>query len=420
MGADNDTAAATIYKNCYSTSMVGMDYSGNKVGGFIGETTNTASTTIEGYGTVKGVLMINCYAAGEVGNISTSTDLSVAKSKRIGGFMGSYSSVDYLNIFNCFYDKQTTAMRKVAVGLEGNNGTCQLKGLTGVYTKSSELKNVQGLTDVDMQDGSAWLYRTGYYPQLRIFTDLALDNFSNNELVESYSTASAATVFLNHWDTLMNENGNIENNKESADIYDTIRDITSSFEFTSNGNSNSAGYDLTWEVDSETNKIKGYVEKLNITQEDGSVKDVSVLSIKNPVKNKTDSANFGLDVSDIYKCYDFAPGKSWVKIIVENTLGNNVIGTRKLRLLPTAYIDAGNYTEISLVTDNDNSEDVTQNKVKIDGIDEIQNSYFHAQDTMYVITDSDKLADNKVVYPGQVVSQNKSETNLFALWNRYP
>ena len=420
MGADNDTAAATIYKNCYSTSMVGMDYSGNKVGGFIGETTNTASTTIEGYGTVKGVLMINCYAAGEVGNISTSTDLSVAKSKRIGGFMGSYSSVDYLNIFNCFYDKQTTAMRKVAVGLEGNNGTCQLKGLTGVYTKSSELKNVQGLTDVDMQDGSAWLYRTGYYPQLRIFTDLALDNFSNNELVESYSTASAATVFLNHWDTLMNENGNIENNKEAADIYDTIRDITSSFEFTSNGNSNSAGYDLTWEVDSETNKIKGYVEKLNIIQEDGSVKDVSVLSIKNPVKNKTDSANFGLDVSDIYKCYDFAPGKSWVKIIVENTLGNNVIGTRKLRLLPTAYIDAGNYTEISLVTDNDNSEDVTQNKVKIDGIDEIQNSYFHAQDTMYVITDSDKLADNKVVYPGQVVSQNKSEIDLFALWNRYP
>ena len=39
---------------------------------------------------------------------------------------------------------------------------------------------------------------------------------------------------------------------------------------------------------------------------------------------------------------------------------------------------------------------------------------------MYVITDESKLANNKVVYPGQVVSKDKNATNLFALWNRYP
>ena len=59
--------------------------------------------------------------------------------------------------------------------------------------------------------------------------------------------------------------------------------------------------------------------------------------------------------------------KSWVKVTVENTLGNNVVGTRKLRLLPTAYIDAGEYAEITLVTDNTDEGRVIQNNIEING-----------------------------------------------------
>src|SRR5699024_8325495 len=145
-------------------------------------------------------------------------------------------------------------------------------------------------------------------PQLRVFTDNAQDYFTNSELVQSYSTASTATVFLNHWDEIMTQDGQIQEGKDAKEIYDTIRDITSTFEFTSNENSSSSGYDLTWQVDSETNATKGYVEELKITQEDGAVKTVPVLSIQNPVKNRGEGANFGLDSKDVYSCYDFAPG----------------------------------------------------------------------------------------------------------------
>ena len=311
-------------------------------------------------------------------------------------------------------------MREVAVGMQGNGQeACQLNGVTGVYTQESIIKGVQGLTNVDMQDGDSWVYKEGYYPQLKAFVDDA-NNFTNNELVQSYSTASTATVFLDHWDNLMVEDGQIQSRKEAKEIYDTIRDITSTFEFTSNENSNSSGYDITWQVDSETNSTKGYVEELKITQEDGTEKKVPVLSIQNPVKNREEGLNFGLEVKDIYKCYDFAPGKSWVKIEAKNTIGNNVVGTRKLRLLPTAYIDAGEYAEVTLVTDNLDEGRVIENSIEINGQKIDATTYKHAQDTMYVITDSENLGDNKVIYPGQIVTKDPNTINLFALWNRYP
>ena len=419
-----EIGGAAIFKNCYSTTMTGMDYSGTYVGGFVGIANNiTPNITIDGYGTFTGSLYINCYSAGEVGNIDTITDIDKAKNNEIGGFMGGYNTntASISNIYNCFYDMQTTAMREVAVGMQGNGEeTCQLNGVTGVYTQESTIKGVKGLINVDMQDGSAWVYKEGYYPQLRVFTDNAQDYFTNSELVQSYSTASTATVFLNHWDEIMTQDGQIQEGKDAKEIYDTIRDITSTFEFTSNENSSSSGYDLTWQVDSETNATKGYVEELKITQEDGAVKTVPVLSIQNPVKNRGEGANFGLDSKDVYSCYDFAPGKSWVKVTVENTLGNNVVGTRKLRLLPTAYIDAGEYAEITLVTDNTDEGRVIENNIEINGEKIDETTYKHAQDTMYVITDSENLGDNKIIYPGQIVTKDPNTINLFALWNRYP
>ena len=107
-----EIGGAAIYKNCYSTTMTGMDYSGTYVGGFVGIANNiTPDITIDGYGTFTGSLYINCYAAGEVGNIDTVTNIDTAKNNKIGGFMGGYNTniASISNIFNCFYDMQTTA-----------------------------------------------------------------------------------------------------------------------------------------------------------------------------------------------------------------------------------------------------------------------------------------------------------------------
>lgn len=64
---------SVIYKDCYSTAMVGMDYAGKYVGGFIGMDENyTQGTTVKINGEnvcANGSFYINCYAAGEVGNV---------------------------------------------------------------------------------------------------------------------------------------------------------------------------------------------------------------------------------------------------------------------------------------------------------------------------------------------------------------
>ena len=99
MGAD-------IFKNCYTTAAVGADYAGKYCGGFVGFDENTTmGTTIEieelrnktdenGYAVIdpetgeavqekvkvkhegNGSFYINCYAAGEVGNILTVSDIN--------------------------------------------------------------------------------------------------------------------------------------------------------------------------------------------------------------------------------------------------------------------------------------------------------------------------------------------------------
>lgn len=162
----------SVFRNCFSTAMVGMDYAGKYCGGFIGmddvyveedSTVNIDGTSYTG----KGCWYVNCYAAGEVGNILTVTDAvkaadyeedffgptwnsSGASTDRsakadgstiydyypTGGFAGvvgldryryhvfgvSTNSITKLrqwsgNFYNCYYDMQTTAMREMAVGM---------------------------------------------------------------------------------------------------------------------------------------------------------------------------------------------------------------------------------------------------------------------------------------------------------------
>ena len=212
---ESTKAGATVYRNCYSTAMVAMDYAGKYVGGFIGLDENyNQGATVNVNGnlvTANGSFYINCYSAGEVGNILTVTDIEKSKdlekayflnsegydtSSKIldyyptGGFIGmispdTYSLTDnkwknettgklgqntyiinlpntvknqsYGYFDNCFYDMQTSAMHEMAVGLSNaksfrdsdnsNKADFSITGIKGVYTEKSDVKNMAGLTD---------------------------------------------------------------------------------------------------------------------------------------------------------------------------------------------------------------------------------------------------------------------------------
>ena len=218
---NNSSYGITVYKNCYTTAMAGMDYAGRQVGGFIGhENTRegqkaSIATGTGSYTTNSGAVYINCYAAGEVGNILTETNADYvcqeSEADAQGGFLGAvgYWGFHYNpnaqdqftealegesngNYINCYYDMQTTGMRERASGkswsfADQGAGASQIPGVTGVYTQYSDAKEVMGLVYsrsnqsmcVSMRDG-VWMYRDGYYP--------ALSSFSGPEAQTNFGT----------------------------------------------------------------------------------------------------------------------------------------------------------------------------------------------------------------------------------------
>ena len=446
-----ESTNAAVFKNCYSTSMVGMEYSGEYVGGFVGHdaTKATEKVSLEIDNEIRefsGSTFINCYAAGEVGGINTDTENSATNTATIGGFIGSYTQIKS-NFINCFYDKQTTGMRERGIGfVESNsNYSGQIEGITGVYTKGSSLENgTPGLTGKDgniinMGDDSVWVKNEGLYPQLKVFTE-ATNWDTNQDMIKGYSQASASTIFLEHWDYIMtadDQTYNIQsedpysptaNAEENNYIYDTIRDITRQFEFTSKDNSDSIYNNIVWKIDEETNNSRGLIADFNIdygiltTNVVGeSEYNAPVLTIINPAKS-TDNISAALyqqiqesgDTKDIYKCYEFAPGKSWVKIEITNDDGVT-IGNRKLRLLPMSFIDAGNYTEISI--DKDGNNKITYKNSNGEEFKYKGETYNHWLDTLYTTTSITNLGTSSR-YEAQEVSTNPN--TKFAMWGRYP
>lgn len=258
---------AAVYENCYSTAMVGMDYAGKYVGGFIGLDDNynkSATITADGHTfTGNGSFYINCYAAGEVGNILTITDTDDAtkaledaylKNEEgvdtkddildyypTGGFAGVVGIDNYhlgynkntrepTGIFyNCYYDKQTTAMHEMAVGLcntkttytiDGknvsiNNNKYSMHGITGLYTQTSTQKGVDGLTDMTYMDrysdglsvSPTWLYEKEYYPQLKRFMVSDMDHSDLSSIDSSCITSEikASEFFI---DSITNAGSN--------------------------------------------------------------------------------------------------------------------------------------------------------------------------------------------------------------------
>lgn len=468
---NNLNSGACVYINCYSTAMVGMEFAGKQLGGFIGneDTYKYAKqhpavnlpdgTQSNNFGDVY----INCYAAGEVGNILTDTSTQ-ATGNSLGGFLGNVSTSGNGTYYNCYYDKQTTAMRERACGVQNNFsvGNSQIPGVTGVYTQKSTAKNVKGLADnVRMSnDYTTWEYQNGFYPMLKVF--IANDAFNTlfddtrSKLVEEYARASVATVLLNHYDTILEDNGeerDATSSDEDKKAYDTVRDITSKFELTTNDT-----LGITWGKDKEKNTSRGLKDKFGgddgFTLEYTTVKQDENGAYLTGTENESKiTKTFTPDVLTIgryddpadergyyYKCFDFAPGIQWLKVSagdIENNVTNwdnkadltytdpNLVGSRSFRLLPTAYLNAGDIMHINVKTDNTTSPVTYTNTVTIaQGADEnkIKGLFNHSVGVAFAITDKYRMGTDNI-YTHQSIQKfngtGLTDDNTFAFYSGY-
>lgn len=473
----NSHRGKAIFLNCYSTSSVGMQYSNNYVGGFAGSV--VGNVRADNPDDIQH-LFINCYAAGEVGGITTETSTDSANTNRIGGFFGSYLNYVYprntclddlendyqylleeateyepgksvtfntdpssssspayqwfsmkmdfsqygsqtAELINCFYDKQTTAMRERDIG-NYDNKTClvgTMAGLTGVYTKTSSVKEVKGLADTPgIMSSSDWNYIEDYYPQLSDLTSYPDSLPEEAPLAEqmkyerqmkyyNYSLASTAAVLLDHYDEYLDKFGNLI--KADYLVYDTVRDITGKFKFTTD-----YGREIAWNNDDEKNAENKFINTMDtegvgfeITYKDvdGNTQAVHhnpyVMKI---IQDPTDGNK--------YKCSEFAPGRQWVVV----TAGNGgQTGKRELRLLPTAYLSAGGTLDVNVISDKNGDTGSLRNEIKLG--DYNLPGFNHYAGVAYALTDKTRMS---VFGTDQVVSSyNSSDKSSFALYGGY-
>ncbi|MCD7722945.1 MAG: hypothetical protein LUH82_03200 [Clostridiales bacterium] len=465
--ANSDYRGHALFKNCYSTSSVGMEYSGSYVGGFCGLIIgNMRGSTTDGAAELQHVFK-NCYAAGEVGGITTDTDAS-STANTIGGFIGMYLNVqagfvysstyppsaDYLlgvvgeddapnnvaRMINCCYDMQTTAMRERSIGstdttywknLSSKTPLANtLDGLSGVYTQASTQKNVAGLTDTEnIMGSSGWTYYDEYYPMTTGTLNYTYTPTGNEridamyaergQLYKYYSMVSAATVFLDHYDEILSDGSDLDANSNviaagttgataDATIYDTVRDITRKFTFTSA----EVDSEVTWETSTQRNEAYGFYDQLGdgfelTWQDDGE--EISGSYNPNVLTIYQDG--------DTWKCADFAPGKQWVNVSIG-------VGTRYLRLLPSAYLNAGGIISVD-VTVSDDDEQTVSNTVSMyvpnsnasGGWDAVTTSaFYHYIGVAYAITDRTRQdSETADIYENQLLTLADSDIQTDAV-----
>lgn len=475
----NNKAGASIYINCYSTAMVGMEYAGSQLGGFVGHENTYKKekqhpNIILPDGTISdnyGDIYINCYAAGEVGNILTDTSVT-ATGNALGGFLGDVETSGNGTYYNCYYDKQTTAMRERACGQKNeftSAGDSQIPGVVGVYTMASEAKAVKGLADtINIMDSNIgndsqsneWVYLSGFYPMLKVFFNNEIFNTSfdekRKELVEAYARASVSTVLLNHYDTILDENGlerEATASEEDKKIYDTVRDITSKFELTTDDEKG-----ITWGKDVEMNETRNLTDKFG--GEDGFTLSYVTVNQNENGEYLNGSENESIvtkkftpnvltigryddpedDRGYYYKCFDFAPGIQWLKVsageVQSDTTGRleepqykegAIIGSRSFRLLPTAYLNAGDIMHINVKTDNTSENVIYSNTVTISeggNENQINGLFNHSVGTAFAITDrfrmgTDVYSDQKILLYNGNNGNKLTDNSTFAFYAGY-
>lgn len=479
------------FKNCYSTSSVGMQYSGNYVGGFAGYVRAYTNCNVEN-STTQAHRFVNCYAAGEVGGIITDTSTENTNKETIGGFVGTYDdgfntktttntvsekgatthNNAAIDATNCYYDKQTTAMRERGVGddsasydLNSVEYENQTAGLTGIYTQASSEKNVLGLTDSDEvlfenssgKDTSSYYYLAEYYPQIKDILNVEINDDSsmtdsekmlnNRAKIKKYcSLASTAAVFLSHYDsTLSKTQEGVEEEiiETPADTtYDTVRDITRVFTFTSSTLDELA---VAWEKNEELNEEGSFSDYLGGTTDTSGNKTAKGYTLDYSYKstdgtNATYTKTFRQEVLDLvytenkYECVSFAPGKQWVQVQIgeideastETPQGidsSEYVGKRNLRLLPTASIDAGDMVKVTVNTEGytgDSKYSVKLTDVIYNNANNLEISTFnHAIGVAYAISDKNRMIGNS--YAGQTVKEYSGNNaySVFAITGKY-
>ena len=318
--------------NCYTTMLVGL---------------RSESNTLSGMGT-QGFYQ-NCYVAGEVGNHTTNMN----NPQNTGGFVYSTSALQPsgnttsgLKASNCYYDKQTTAMREWVAG-----NAKSITGVTGLLTSDSKKDGSIGMASgQDFGLGTAnWTYLPGHYPQLKEFANATAEAWGSTamaNLVKAYSLASTATVFLDTWEegydwdqygTRTSEK--MKYIRTAADYhagkttYDTVREIVSSFTATAGTweelvkNGVNAG--ISYKADgTDVKTTKNTIKIIEGTNEDGS-------KIMNGTVNN--------------------PGMNWFS--VSNSTGGQT-GSRPLRLISYMSMDAGQDKTVAEGSRYDHRQDV--------------------------------------------------------------
>lgn len=295
--ANSEGASSDTFKNCYSTSMVGMSSGGENMGGFIG---------IIGGGWTS-FSFENCYAAGEVGTLKSdeaghalNENGSIVSS--VGGFAGLANTSGTYTFSNCLYDKQTTGSKENAIGTKPHT---EVNGLTGVLTKS--------LTQADL--GPAFAAKTGTYPQIvRFQNGSAADWGENQELAstaKAYSQASTSTVFLF---PSMNEGPAFN---PGTDDYDTVRRIRYAFPLTNDNMVQDGSLDTAWWYYDDGGRFPN-ASPLN--------KDAKIITLSSDANDET---------MDDVSVTSVATGIGWLR--TESAYGG-VTGSRNLRLVPTTSV----------------------------------------------------------------------------------
>ncbi|MDD3882765.1 MAG: DUF5979 domain-containing protein [Eubacteriales bacterium] len=329
IGTISDGSCPIAFNQCYSTALVGLRKGGRSMGGFVGRFKSRSNPT---------VTLNECYAAGEVG--STDTDLSGdpatdEQSQLCGGFIGDCNlnappAQPSLTLTECYYDKQTTAMREWSTGRRQN--TAGLVGApVGVLTTDT-VKAGNGLLSTSFAFGhgfqrfstaSAWDYSVPeHYPELSVFKNAQTADWGSQRIanhVIAYSLASTCGVQLDTWEHGLDvATGKIGTSGEALDpkVYCTVRDLTSGFNLTD--------YEVVlWErVGNEESNV-ALPSKVTIL---GEVYDV--LSLKNQ--------------NGSWMCDSLVPGIEWLRVTCEAGTGSDkMTATSRLRVIPTASIEAG-------------------------------------------------------------------------------
>lgn len=432
----------STFTNCYSTTLVGMRTETNNSGGFVG-----LVAYMENYNPTTAAVFDSCYAAGEVGSTQTVTD---SNENYVGGFVGydqtygnddtSFTTSLITSYINCYYDKQTTAMREWVSGRYHSNDDDNIYDIdiigvltsdsdkygTGLISEPAEVHTAEDAEDpefgfIGFTNDDDWVYTTEeHYPELTVFANASSDTWGENvALVQAYSLASTATVILDTWDYgyTWDEDGIRSDTKElyygtytSEDdegydglddhiadryTYDTVREVVSNATIT-----HSASFDEMVEGGIKTQSYMYYSEYMLLYDDSKNVIGYTdEYGEEHTDKTKEELIEDGIIVETKYngvQAFDLdnntdtltvdAPGIDWYDIT--ESVGAEV-GSRPIRLISFMNVDAGDDQVLSATDIYDHRDD----------------AYFTMVDTikenMIVALDSDETWSTSVmqIYP---------------------